>query len=47
MVDTIYFGGGTPSLLTGREVARVVGAVRDAFDVDGDSEITLEANPES
>jgi oxygen-independent coproporphyrinogen-3 oxidase len=46
-VDTIYFGGGTPSLLTGREVARVVGAVRDAFDVDGDSEITLEANPES
>jgi oxygen-independent coproporphyrinogen III oxidase len=47
VVDTIYFGGGTPSLLTGREVARVVGAVRDAFDVDGDSEITLEANPES
>ena len=47
VVDTIYFGGGTPSLLTGREVARIVGAVREAFDVDGDSEITLEANPES
>src|SRR5215471_7999154 len=45
--DTIYFGGGTPSLLEPSEVARIIAACRDAFDVSGDSEITLEANPES
>jgi putative oxygen-independent coproporphyrinogen III oxidase len=45
--DTIYFGGGTPSLLTGEEVATIIGACRDAFDVTADAEITLEANPET
>jgi len=45
--DTIYFGGGTPSLLEPAEVARIIGACREAFDVSSDVEITLEANPES
>ena len=45
--DTIYFGGGTPSLLEPAEVARIVGACRQAFDVAADAEVTLEANPES
>ena len=45
--DTIYFGGGTPSLLDPSEVARIISACRDAFDVAADAEITLEANPES
>ena len=45
--DTIYFGGGTPSLLEPGEVARIIAACRAAFDVAGDAEITLEANPES
>jgi oxygen-independent coproporphyrinogen-3 oxidase len=45
--DTIYFGGGTPSLLEPAEVAQVIDACRQAFDVSGDAEITLEANPES
>jgi oxygen-independent coproporphyrinogen III oxidase len=45
--DTIYFGGGTPSLLDPSEVARIIGACREAYDVAGDAEITLEANPES
>ena len=45
--DTIYFGGGTPSLLEPPEVARVIGACRQAFDVAPDAEVTLEANPES
>ena len=45
--DTIYFGGGTPSLLEPHEIARIVAACRAAFDVAGDVEITLEANPES
>ena len=45
--DTIYFGGGTPSLLEPDEIARIIAACRAAFDVTGDAEITLEANPES
>ena len=45
--DTIFFGGGTPSLLDPAEVARLLGACRDAFDVSADAEITLETNPET
>ena len=47
LVDTIYFGGGTPSLLTPAEVARLLTACRAAFDVDAEAEVTLEMNPES
>jgi oxygen-independent coproporphyrinogen-3 oxidase len=46
-VDTIFFGGGTPSLLTPAEVAAVIDAVRRRFIVRADAEVTLEANPES
>ncbi len=42
---TIFFGGGTPSLLKASEVAEVIAAARQSFAVDGDAEITLEANP--
>jgi oxygen-independent coproporphyrinogen III oxidase len=45
--DTIYFGGGTPSLLEPGEVEAIVGACRRAFAVSLDAEITLEANPET
>ena len=45
--DTIYFGGGTPSLLDPQDVARVIGALRERFAVTPDSEITLETNPET
>ena len=45
--DTIFFGGGTPSLLEPAELARIIGACRDSFDLAPDSEITIEANPES
>jgi putative oxygen-independent coproporphyrinogen III oxidase len=45
--DTIYFGGGTPSLLEPHEVGRIIRACRDSFDVTADAEITLEANPET
>ena len=45
--DTIYFGGGTPSLLEPAEVARLIGACRDVFAVTDDAEITLETNPET
>ena len=45
--DTLYFGGGTPSLLEPAEVGRLVAACRDRFALDPCAEITLEANPES
>jgi oxygen-independent coproporphyrinogen-3 oxidase len=45
--DTIFFGGGTPSLLEPDEIARIISACRDAFDLTPDAEITLEANPET
>lgn len=45
--DTIYFGGGTPSLLEPAEVARLVAACRAAFAVADGAEVTLEANPET
>ncbi|HWW86273.1 MAG TPA: radical SAM family heme chaperone HemW [Vicinamibacterales bacterium] len=45
--DTIYFGGGTPSLLEPNEVARIIDCCRSVFTVAADAEMTLEANPET
>ena len=45
--DTIYFGGGTPSLIEPDEIARLINACRDTFALTGHVEITMEANPES
>jgi len=45
--DTIFFGGGTPSLLDPPEIAAIISACRQAFDVAPDAEVTLEANPET
>lgn len=42
---TIFFGGGTPSLLTVEQVATLLDACRTAFQVDEDAEVSLEANP--
>jgi oxygen-independent coproporphyrinogen III oxidase len=42
---TIFFGGGTPSLLSATQITRLLDACRRAFAVDEDAEITLEANP--
>lgn len=44
-VDTIYFGGGTPSLLSAAQLATILDAVQAHFDVALNSEITLEMNP--
>jgi putative oxygen-independent coproporphyrinogen III oxidase len=46
-VDTLFFGGGTPSLLEPEEIGRLVATCRRAFDVAADAEITLETNPET
>jgi oxygen-independent coproporphyrinogen-3 oxidase len=45
--DTIYFGGGTPSLLEPGEIGSLIAACRQAFDVAPDAEVTLETNPET
>lgn len=44
-VGTIFFGGGTPSLLTPAQFERIMQAIYSAFSVDADAEISLEANP--
>ncbi len=46
-ISSIYFGGGTPSLLEPNIIAELVDSVRNAFDVATDCENTLEANPTS
>jgi oxygen-independent coproporphyrinogen-3 oxidase len=45
--DTIFFGGGTPSLLEPDEVRRAIEACRASFAVEPDAEVTLEVNPET
>ena len=45
-VETIYFGGGTPSLLSADEIKRLMDIVYKNFSVSPDAEITLEANPD-
>jgi len=46
-VPTIFFGGGTPSLLPAADLGRVISAIRDRNGLTEDCEITLEANPDS
>ena len=46
-VDTIYFGGGTPSFLGADALATILTTIRRSFDVDPNAEITFEANPDS
>jgi oxygen-independent coproporphyrinogen-3 oxidase len=45
--SSLFFGGGTPSLLGGEALARIMAGLRRRFDLDPDAEITLEANPDS
>ncbi len=45
-IESIYFGGGTPSLLSGQELSDILNAVYQLFQVNPSAEITLEANPD-
>lgn len=47
VVDTIYFGGGTPSLLSSSQLERILAALCDSLDVAEAAEVTLEINPGS
>ncbi len=44
-VDTVYFGGGTPSLLEAAQVERIFRALRGEFGLEADAEVTLECAP--
>lgn len=44
-VKTIFFGGGTPSILSGKQIGSIISAVRKSFDVDEYAEVTIECNP--
>ena len=46
-VDTVYFGGGTPSYFGAEGMAAILSIIRRSFDVASDAEITFEANPDS
>lgn len=46
-IDTIYFGGGTPSLLGGQRIAQILQTIAANYAVESDAEITVEANPDS
>lgn len=46
VVETIYFGGGTPSLLSADQIDRILKKIDSLFPISGDPEITLEANPD-
>jgi putative oxygen-independent coproporphyrinogen III oxidase len=45
-IESIYFGGGTPSLLEGDEIAQIIDTIAKHFDIANNAEITLEANPD-
>jgi len=45
-IETIYFGGGTPSVLTSVQIERILQSVYDNYSVIKDAEITLESNPD-
>ncbi|MPM44769.1 Oxygen-independent coproporphyrinogen-III oxidase-like protein YqeR [bioreactor metagenome] len=47
VVDSVYFGGGTPTLLGSKRLVRLLKAIQKKYHVAKDAEITLEANPES
>ena len=47
VVETVFFGGGTPSLMPPETVAAVLGAIADGWTLAPDAEVTLEANPTS
>lgn len=46
-IQSIFFGGGTPSLIPAEDIAKVIKQLRDTFGIGSDAEVTLEANPDT
>ncbi len=47
LVPTIFFGGGTPTLMESKDLSRVISTIGSLFELDRDAEITTEANPDT
>jgi len=47
IIPSIFFGGGTPSLMEASDIGRVISTIKDQFNLDKDAEITLETNPDT
>ena len=47
VVDSVFLGGGTPSVMSPESIEAILGIVRESFVLESDAEITIEANPES
>ena len=47
VLDTVFFGGGTPSILTPREFSEIVKAIGDSFKISEGAEFTVECNPKT
>ena len=47
LVPTIFFGGGTPTLMESKDLGRVISTIGNLFELDRDAEITTEANPDT
>ena len=45
-IKTIYFGGGTPSILNIEEINSLINTIKDNYEISEDAEITLECNPD-
>ena len=46
-LSTVFFGGGTPTLLPARDLAVILASLRDRFGIEPDAEVTVEANPDT
>jgi oxygen-independent coproporphyrinogen III oxidase len=46
IIETIYFGGGTPSLLSEKEISSILSSLKKNYSIAAEAEITLEANPD-
>jgi putative oxygen-independent coproporphyrinogen III oxidase len=46
-VKTIFFGGGTPTLLPPRQIGKIIKKIANVFGLENDAEVTIEANPET
>ena len=47
VIPSIFFGGGTPSLMQASDISRVISTIKDQFNLAQDAEITLETNPDT
>jgi oxygen-independent coproporphyrinogen-3 oxidase len=46
-ISTVFFGGGTPTLLAPSDIGRIIDSLHNQFGLESDSEVTVEANPDS